>query len=96
MEADFGTKDLRDQAVKNLKAKQAFKFQVLTFLGVSALLIVIWAWPGDGGFFWPIFPIAAWGLFGILPQGWRLYRGDGISEDQIQREMNRIGKDGPV
>lgn len=83
------SKDLRDQAVKNLKAKQSFKFQVITWAGVSIFLIAIWA-IADRGFFWPIIPIAAWGLFGLVPQGWRLYHGDGMSEEQIRKEMDRI------
>ena len=83
------SKDLRDQAIKNLKEKQSFKIQVATWAGVSIFLVVIWAVAGMG-FFWPIIPIAAWGLFGLLPQGYRLYKGDGINEDQIRKEMDRI------
>ena len=75
--------DIREKAIKNLKAKQAFRTQLLTFLAVSVFLIVIWALT-DSEFFWPIFPIAAWGLFGILPQAWRLYHHGDITEDQIQ------------
>ncbi|MGK2931331.1 MAG: 2TM domain-containing protein [Solirubrobacterales bacterium] len=86
--------DLRDQAIKNLKAKQAFRYQVVIWAGVSIFLILIWA-ISDRGFFWPIFPIAAWGLFGLIPQGWRLYHGDNMNEDQIQKEMDRIGNDPP-
>jgi len=85
--------DIREKAIKNLKAKQAFRTQLLTFLAVSVFLIVIWALT-DSEFFWPIFPIAAWGLFGILPQGWRLYHHGDITEDQIQKEMDRIGTQG--
>lgn len=86
------SEDKRTRAIKNLKAKQSFRRQLITFVGVSILFVAIWAFSGQG-FFWPVFPIAAWGLFGILPQGWSLYHGDGITEDKIQEEMNRLGDD---
>jgi hypothetical protein len=36
------------------------------YLAVSALLIAIWALTG-AGYFWPIWPIAGWGLVFVLP-----------------------------
>ena len=36
------------------------------FVAVSALLIAIWALTG-AGYFWPIWPIAGWGLFFLIP-----------------------------
>ena len=51
------------------------------------LLIVIWAATGQG-FFWPAFPIAAFAL-ALATQAWHVYGDKPISEDQIQREMQR-------
>jgi hypothetical protein len=91
MEAsDTGGDDLRKQAVQSLERKRAFRTQVLTWIGVSVLLVVIWAVTG-GKFFWPIFPIAGWGI-GIVAQGWSIY-GPGakpISEAEIERESERL------
>ena len=39
--------EIRDRAVESLKQKRAFRTQVLTWVGVSILLIVIWALTGD-------------------------------------------------
>ena len=84
--------DLRDQAIKNLKAKRDFMSHLATFAGVNVFLILIWAVTGGTDeFFWPIFPIIGWGVFGILPHYWSVYRGDGITEDKIQQEMSRMG-----
>ena len=82
--------EIRDRAVESLKQKRAFRTQVLTWVGVSILLIVIWALTG-ADFFWPVFPIAGWAL-GLVFQGWNVY-GPGarpISEEEIQRESDRL------
>ena len=82
---------LRERAIKRIKQKREFRGHLLTYLAVNALLVAIWAVSG-AGFFWPVFPIVGWGLFGIVPHAWRVYGGrDEITEDQIQNEMKRIG-----
>lgn len=82
---------LREKAVKRIKEKREFRGHLLTYLAVNAFLVVIWALAG-AGFFWPVFPIVGWGLFGIVPHAWRVYGGrDEITEEQIQKEMRRIG-----
>ena len=83
---------LREAAIQNLKAKRDFWSHFATFAGVNVFLILIWAVTGGTDeFFWPIFPLIGWGVFGILPHYWSVYRGDGITEDKIQREMDRLG-----
>lgn len=95
MEAGNSNDDeLRQQAVKSLHAKRDFKSHLVTFVGVSILLIVIWALTGAGDFFWPIFPILGWGVFGVIPHWWSVYKTKGITEDQIQEEMRKIGGPG--
>ncbi|MET0749807.1 MAG: 2TM domain-containing protein [Solirubrobacterales bacterium] len=82
--------EIRDRAVESLKQKRAFRTQVLTWVGVSILLIVIWALTG-ADFFRPVFPIAGWGI-GIAVQAWSIY-GPGskpITESDIARESERL------
>jgi Domain of unknown function (DUF1707)/2TM domain len=43
------------------------------FLAVSVLLVVIWALSG-AGYFWPVWPIAGWGLALAMETGPRLLR----------------------
>ena len=92
MEAGGTQDDLREQALANLKRKRDFRTQVVTWVLVSALLVVIWAVTSDAeGFFWPVFPIAGWGI-GIGVQGYGIY-GPGskpISEADIERESERL------
>jgi hypothetical protein len=45
---------------------------VRAYLGVSVMLVAIWALTG-AGYFWPIWPILGWGI-GVLADGGRLGR----------------------
>jgi polyferredoxin len=82
--------ETRRRAIESLKRKRAFRTQVLTWLGFSAIFVGIWAATG-ADFFWPVFPIGGWGL-GIAAQGWSIY-GPGsrpLSESDIARESERL------
>jgi len=46
----------REAAIKRLEAKRGFNVHVAVYVIVNALLIVIWAFSGQG-YFWPIWPI---------------------------------------
>ena len=43
------------------------------------------------GFFWPVFPIAGWGI-GVIMNAWDVYGRQEITEEDIHREMDRLGK----
>ena len=80
---------LREQAVRSLKKKAAFRSSLIVYVVVNALLVVIWAASG-GGYFWPIWVIGGWGI-GVALQAWDAYgQRKTISEDQISEEMNRL------
>ena len=80
--------DARQQAIRRLGQKRAYRRQVQQYLLVNAILIVIWAATGRG-YFWPIWPIFGWGI-SLLIQGWKLSHPQRpFSEDEIQREMLR-------
>ena len=85
-------KEIRDQAVRSLKAKRGLNTQIGMWLVTSVVLTAIWALAnGTESFFWPVFPIAGWAL-GLVIQGWSVY-GPGarpISESDIQRESERL------
>jgi hypothetical protein len=81
-------KDLREQAVERLKKKRDFRTHVFMYVVVNAMLVGIWAIVG-GGFFWPIFPILGWGI-GVAGNAWDVYGRRPISEEEIQREAERL------
>ena len=87
---------LRARAVRRLKKQRDFRVHLLVYLLVNAFLVVIWAmsWPVGGAiFFWPIFPIVGWGI-GVAVSGYDAYGRDTLTEDRIQREMNRLQRSG--
>jgi hypothetical protein len=79
--------DVREQALARLKKKSEFKAHVVVYVLVNAMLLTIWAMTGRH-FFWPIFPIAGWGI-GVVMNAWDVYRRP-PSEEAIHREMDRL------
>lgn len=80
--------ELRKLALIEVKKKRDFVNHAIAYGVVNAMLLVIWALTG-AGFFWPGFVIAAWGI-GLALNGWDVYGRKPISEDQIQREAERL------
>ncbi len=78
----------RDLAIKRIREKNGFKVHLVVYLLVNAALITVWAVSG-AGFFWPIFIMAFWGI-GLVMNGYAAYRGDVITEEQIEREMKNL------
>lgn len=78
----------RDLAIKRIREKDGFKTHLITYVAVNAMLVVIWAVIGVG-FFWPVFPIAAWGM-GLLIHGYAVYFGGTYTEEQVQKEISRL------
>jgi len=86
-----GSDQIRREAVKRLKRKRQFKQQLVSYVLVNAFLIAIWA-IGDGGFFWPGFVLAGWGL-GLAFSAQRAYGSSKVvTEEQIQHEMDDLRK----
>ena len=99
-----GTAELqrREVAIKRIKAKNAFKVHLLVYVAVNTALVVTWVVLAVGGwlhyvrveplpsnFFWPIFPMVGWGV-GVAINGYVVYRGNVITEEQIAREMKGV------
>jgi hypothetical protein len=83
-------RDLRDQALTSLKKKRDFRTHIFMYLAVNAALVLIWAVTSGGDdFFWPIFPILGWGI-GVAGNAWDVYRRKPITEEEIQREQERL------
>jgi hypothetical protein len=86
--------DRREAAVKRVKAKRDFKNHIAAYVIVNTLLVAIWAFSG-GGYFWPIWVIAGWGV-GLALNAWTVYFERPITEDEIRREMERSSADDEV
>lgn len=78
----------RDKAVRQLKKRRDFYGHLLIYTLVNAFLVVIWAITDLHGFFWPVFPIAGWGIF-VVMNPWDVFWRPGITEEDIQHEVKR-------
>ena len=76
---------LRSRAIAVLKKRRDFRAHLL----VNAALVVVWATATPDAFFWPVFPLAFWGI-GVVMNAWDAYLAGDFSEDKIQRQMHRL------
>jgi hypothetical protein len=83
-----GDQGLRERAVERLRKKSEFRAHALSYVLVNGFLVIIWAVTG-ALFFWPVFIIAGWGI-GLAFHAWDVYRRQEYSEEQIQREIQRL------
>jgi peptidoglycan/LPS O-acetylase OafA/YrhL len=80
----------RKQAIGRIWAKRAFRIHATIWLLVSVVLVALWAM-SDQEYFWPVWPIGGWAI-GVVAHFWATYGiSRPITEEQIQREMDRIG-----
>ena len=78
----------RAAAIARINDKRDFRNQVLVYCAVNTLLLVIWATSG-AGYFWPIWPIAGWGI-AVALHAWRTFGQKPISEAEIIDEMHGL------
>ena len=88
MATDTRERAPRDKAVRQLKKRRDFYGHLLIYTLVNAFLVVIWAITDLHGFFWPVFPIAGWGIFVVI-NAWDVFWRPEITEEDIQHEMKR-------
>ena len=77
----------RDEAIRRLTARRHLTQTGVAFLGLILELVVIWAVSGAGEF-WPIWPILGFG-FAFASQAIAVYTHRGITEEDVQKEMQR-------
>ncbi|MGW5239101.1 2TM domain-containing protein [Monashia sp. NPDC004114] len=83
-----GEDGLRAQAIETLKKKADFRVHLLVYALVNGMIVAIWMMTGSG-FFWPIFPIAGWGV-GLVMHAWDVFMTRPPTEIEVTREMDRL------
>ncbi len=78
-----------DLALKRLKAKREFQGHLVVYVVVNAFLTLVWWWSG-GGYFWPGWVMAGWGI-GIVIRFYDVFIRRPITEADVQQEMKRGG-----
>jgi hypothetical protein len=81
--------DLRERAIKQLKKRRDLGAHLLVYVLVNTFIVVIWLITSDSGFFWPVFPIAGWGI-GVVMNAWDVYFADDFDEAEISREIEHL------
>ena len=76
----------REAAIARIKEKRDFFTHLFIYVAVNALLVVVWSVSGTD-YFWPVWPIAGWGI-GLAAHAFDTFRRP-ISEEAIRREMEK-------
>jgi vacuolar-type H+-ATPase subunit I/STV1 len=76
----------REEAISRIKERREFGTHLVAYVVVNGFLVVVWAFT-SGGYFWPIWPMAGWGI-GLLIHAWETFRRP-ISEADIRKEMDK-------
>jgi hypothetical protein len=83
---------LRALALTSLKKRADFRVHLLVYALVNGMIVGIWMVTGSG-FFWPIFPIAGWGI-GLVMHAWDVYVTRPPTEAEVEHEMDRLRHSG--
>lgn len=82
-----------DRALQRVKRRRDFTTHLFAYVLVNLLLWGIWtvaALTGHTSFPWPIWVTFGWGI-GIAFNAWDVYFRRPITEDDVRREMERLG-----
>ena len=82
---------LHDKAIRQLKKQRDFRSHLLVYILINTFFVAIWLLTDPNGFFWPMFPIAGWGI-GVIMNAWDVYGRQEITEEDVHREMDRLSK----
>jgi hypothetical protein len=87
----------REQAVRSVKKRRDFQTHLVSYLVINLVVWGIWTVIGvtSGAWFpWPVFVTLGWGI-GIAMNAWEVYFRRPVSEEDIRREMDRLGSRTP-
>jgi hypothetical protein len=83
--------DLRQLAIGRLRKKREFVQHLVVYVVVNLVLNLIWLFTTPGGFYWPMFPLLAWGI-GVIFHAIDVFVPASPSEEKIEREMARLAR----
>ena len=77
---------VRAAARKRIEKRRGLQGGFVAYVVVNAFLVAVWAMTG-GGYFWPAWVIAGWGV-GMLLGLWDYLRGP-VTEQDVDDELHR-------
>lgn len=80
--------DDRELIRKRLEDRREFMSHLVAYVVVNAFLIVVWALTDRGGYFWPAWVLAGWGV-GLLLHAYETFFHRPVSEADVDAELRR-------
>lgn len=77
----------RAEARSRLVDRRRIVYDVVSYLVINAFLVVVWLITG-GGYFWPGWVMAGWGIFLAL-HAWDVFWRRPVTEADVDREISR-------
>ncbi|HZQ26752.1 MAG TPA: 2TM domain-containing protein [Acidimicrobiales bacterium] len=77
----------RAEALRRLERRRNLQGTVVAYVVINACLIGAWLVTG-GGYFWPGWVMAAWGM-GLALGLWSYYRGE-VTDEDVDQELDRM------
>jgi len=96
MSVQMSEEEIYREARKRVEAKKGFFIHLTVYIIVNIMLVLIWAFPGGGGFPWFVFPLGGWGI-GILfhfLEAFVFSRQTDWERKAIEKEVERLKKGG--
>ena len=96
MSVQMSEEELYREARKRVEAKKGFFIHLTVYIIVNIMLVLIWAFPGGGGFPWFVFPLGGWGI-GILfhfLEAFIFSRQTDWERKAIEKEVEKLKKGG--
>jgi hypothetical protein len=85
--------DLRQLAIDRLRKRREFFQHLIVYVVVNIVLGAIWFITTPDGFYWPVFPLFAWGIglvFHALDVFSSVFSSAPPSDERIEREITRL------
>lgn len=79
-------------ALKRIKRRRDFQAHLVTYIVINAAVWIVWAATG-GGYLWPAWVSGGWAI-GLALNIWGVYLRRPITDDQVQRELDRDRRSG--
>jgi hypothetical protein len=79
--------DEREAARRRVQSRRDFAAHFVAYIVINSFLIGIWAITG-GGYFWPVWVIAAWGA-GLVLHAWDVFLRRPVTDEDIEEELAR-------
>ncbi|MFC1952622.1 2TM domain-containing protein [Chloroflexota bacterium] len=81
------------EAKKRVEAKRGFYNHLIVYMVVNVMLIIIWVFPGGGGYPWFLWPLGGWGI-GLIMNFIRVFVWpSGGDKTAIEKEVEKMKRE---